>query len=34
MLKPLLKEWLDAHLPSIVHAIVTQQVEKIVQRVK
>lgn len=32
MLKPLLKEWLDAHLPSIVRSIVTQQVEKIVHQ--
>jgi hypothetical protein len=30
MLKPLLKEWLDAHLPSLVRSVVTQQVEKIV----
>lgn len=30
MLKPLLKEWLDAHLPSLVRLVVTQQVEKIV----
>lgn len=29
MLKPLLKEWLDAHLPSLVRSVVTQQVEKI-----
>jgi cell pole-organizing protein PopZ len=29
MLKPLLKEWLDAHLPSVVRSVVTQQVEKI-----
>lgn len=32
MLKPLLKEWLNTHLPSIVHEIVTQEVEKIVQQ--
>lgn len=32
MLKPLLKEWLDAHLPSIVRSIVAQQVEKIVHQ--
>lgn len=32
MLKPLLKEWLDTHLPSIVQGIVTQQVEKIVHQ--
>ena len=32
MLKPLLKEWLDVHLPPIVRSIVTQQVEKIVQQ--
>lgn len=30
MLKPLLKEWLDAHLPALVRSVVTQQVEKIV----
>lgn len=30
MLKPLLKEWLDAQLPSLVRSVVTQQVEKIV----
>lgn len=29
MLKPLLKDWLDTHLPSLVKSIVTQQVEKI-----
>lgn len=29
MLKPLLKEWLDKHLPGIVRSIVAQQVEKI-----
>jgi len=32
LLKPLLKEWLDAHLPSLVRSIVTQQVEKIVHK--
>src|SRR3990167_9199293 len=30
MLKPLLKEWLDAHLPALVRSVVAQQVEKIV----
>lgn len=30
MLKPLLKEWLDAHLPALVRSVVSQQVEKIV----
>ncbi len=30
MLKPLLKDWLDANLPSLVRSVVTQQVEKIV----
>lgn len=32
LLKPLLKEWLDVHLPSLVREIVTQQVEKIVHQ--
>ena len=32
ILKPLLKEWLDANLPSLVKWIVTEQVEKIVQQ--
>ena len=31
-LKPLLKEWLDAHLPSLVRGIVKEQVEKIVHK--
>ena len=31
ILKPLLKEWLDANLPSLVKWIVAEQVEKIVQ---
>lgn len=31
-LKPLLKEWLDAHLPSLVRSVVTEQVEKIVHQ--
>ena len=30
MLKPLLKEWLDAHLPTLVRSVVTEQVERIV----
>lgn len=30
MLKPLLKEWLDTNLPSLVRSVVTQQIEKIV----
>jgi len=32
MLKPLLKEWLDTHLPSVVREVVSQQVEKIVRQ--
>lgn len=32
MLRPLLKEWLDTHLPSLVRSVVTQQVEKIVNQ--
>lgn len=32
ILKPLLKEWLDANLPSLVKWIVAEQVEKIVQQ--
>lgn len=32
ILKPLLKEWLDTHLPALVRGIVTEQVEKIVQQ--
>ena len=31
-LKPLLKEWLEAHLPSLVREIVSEQVEKIVHK--
>lgn len=31
-LKPLLKEWLDANLPSLVHQIVSEQVENIVHQ--
>jgi len=31
-LRPLLKEWLDAHLPSLVREIVSEQVEKIVRK--
>lgn len=32
LLRPLLKDWLDANLPSIVRTIVTEQVQKIVQQ--
>lgn len=32
MLRPLLKEWLDIYLPSIVRSIVAEQVDKIVQQ--
>jgi cell pole-organizing protein PopZ len=32
ILKPLLQEWLDDHLPSIVRWIVNEQVEKIIQQ--
>lgn len=32
VLRPLLKDWLDANLPSMVRTIVTEQVEKIVQQ--
>ncbi|MBY0292482.1 MAG: DUF2497 domain-containing protein [Alphaproteobacteria bacterium] len=32
ILKPLLKEWLDTHLPTLVRRVVTEQVEKIVQQ--
>lgn len=31
LLRPLLKEWLDAHLPSLVKWIVTEQIEKMTQ---
>lgn len=31
MLRPLLKEWLDAHLPSLVKWLVTEQIEKMLQ---
>ena len=31
MLRPMLKDWLDAHLPSLVKWIVTEQIEKVVQ---
>lgn len=34
MLKPLLKEWLNTHLPSLVRSVVTEQVEKIVRQTK
>lgn len=33
LLKPLLKEWLDAHLPALVRSVVTHQVEKIVHQI-
>jgi uncharacterized protein len=29
MLKPLLREWLDAHLPAVVERIVAQEVARI-----
>lgn len=32
MLRPMLKDWLDAHLPSLVKWIVTEQIEKVVQQ--
>jgi cell pole-organizing protein PopZ len=32
-LKPLLKEWLDANLPSLVRGVVNEQVEKIVRQI-
>jgi cell pole-organizing protein PopZ len=32
ILKPLLKDWLDSHLPSLVKWIVTEQIEKIMQQ--
>lgn len=32
LLKPLLKEWLDAHLPSLVRSIVNQQIDNIVRQ--
>lgn len=32
ILKPLLQEWLDDHLPSIVRWVVNEQVEKIIQQ--
>lgn len=32
LLRPLLKEWLDAHLPSLVKWLVTEQIEKILQQ--
>lgn len=31
LLRPMLKDWLDAHLPSLVKWIVTEQIEKIIQ---
>lgn len=31
LLKPMLKEWLDANLPSIVKWLVTEQIEKMLQ---
>jgi uncharacterized protein len=33
MLRPLLKEWLDAHLPTLVRWVVNEQVERIVRQV-
>ncbi len=32
LLKPLLKEWLDAHLPSLVRSLVLEQIEKVLQQ--
>lgn len=32
LLKPLLKEWLDANLPTLVRWVVSEQVEKIIQQ--
>lgn len=32
LLKPMLKEWLDTHLPSLVKWIVTEQIEKILRQ--
>lgn len=32
LLKPLLKEWLDAHLPSLVKSLVLEQIEKVLQQ--
>lgn len=32
ILRPMLKEWLDAHLPSLVKWIVTEQIEKVMQQ--
>ena len=34
LLKPLLKEWLDAHLPSLVKSLVLEQIEKVLQQPK
>ena len=31
VLRPILKDWLDANLPSYVRAIVTEQVEKVIR---
>ena len=32
ILRPMLKDWLDAHLPSLVKWIVTEQIEKVMQQ--
>lgn len=32
MLRPLMKEWLDAHLPALARSVVTQQVERIARQ--
>jgi uncharacterized protein len=32
MLKPMLKEWLDEHLPSIVEQLVTREIARITGR--
>ncbi|MGI4851029.1 MAG: DUF2497 domain-containing protein [Janthinobacterium lividum] len=34
LLRPLLKEWLDAHLPSLVKSLVLEQIEKVLQQPK
>ena len=32
LLRPLLREWLDAHLPSIIRTLVAEQIEKMLQQ--
>ena len=34
LLRPLLKDWLDAHLPSLVKSLVLEQIEKVLQQPK